>query len=139
MASQAMKSQGVALKRGNGATPEVFTTIGEITDITGPGGAASDIDVTHLQSVAKEVIIGLPDEGEVQLKLNMVPSDAQQTGLRNDRVAATLRNFKMILTDVGLETATFAGYVKTYSITVGVDKKIELSITIRVSGGITWS
>lgn len=139
MASQAMKSQGVRLQRGNGGSPETFTTIGEITDITGPGGAASEIDVTHLLSTAKEFVLGLADEGEVQLKLNMVPSDAQQTGLRNDRIAGTLRNFKLILTDVGLETATFAAYVKTYSVAAGVDKKIELSITLRVSGLVTWS
>lgn len=139
MTSQALHSQTVALKRGNGATPEVFTLIGEITDITGPGGAASEIDVTHLQSTAKEIVLGLPDEGEVQLKLNMVPSDAQQTGLRNDRAAGTLRNFKLVLSDVGLTTASFAAYVKTYSVAAGVDKKIELSLTLRVSGLVTWA
>ena len=54
MSSNALESQGMAIKRGDGASPEVFTTIPEVRSINGPDGSASEIDVSDLSSTSRE-------------------------------------------------------------------------------------
>lgn len=135
----AIKSQGVCIDRGDGGSPETFTTIGEVVTFQGPGGEAAEIDVTNLKSSAKEFIMGLPDEGDVSLSLNLDPQDAQQTALRADRAAQTLRNFRITLTDSGATTVSFAAYVKGFSISGGIDDKVTADVALRVSGALTWA
>ena len=137
--SNALNSQGVKFQRGNGGSPEVFSDVGEVVSFDGPGGGASIIDVTHLQSLAREKRLGLADEGQFTLGLNMVPSDTQQTGLRNDRLNRLQRNFKLLLTDAGPTTASFAAFVLNYKVSGKVDDKIALEITLEITGAVTWA
>lgn len=138
--SDAIESQGVILQRGNGATPtEVFGAVAEITDFDGPGGTASVIDTTSLQSTAKEKLMGLKDEGQFSFTANLIPVDVGQVGLRADRDARTLRKFKLILTDTASTTLTFAAYVLGFSINGAVDDKINASITLEISGAVAWA
>lgn len=139
MTTNAIPTQGTLVKRGDGGGPEVFITIGEVTGFDGPGGKASIIDATHLQSTFKEKLMGLPDEGEISLTLNYVPSDAQQIGLRNDRAARTKRNFKIVFTDAGSETASFSAFVLEYKLSAKPDSKVDLAVTLEVTGPISWS
>jgi len=135
----ALRAQGVLVKRGNGASPEVFTSIGEVVGFNGPSGTASIIDVTNLSSTAKEKILGLKDEGQVTLDLNLDPDDTQQAGLRSDRDAGTERNFQIVLTDTGTTTLSFAAFVMGFSVQGAVDQKIAASVTLEVTGAVTWS
>ena len=52
------------------ASTSTSCMIGEITDFSGPGGQAAVIDVTNLNSTAKEKLVGLRDEGQLSLSLN---------------------------------------------------------------------
>ena len=58
---------------------------------------------------------------------------------RTDRAGRTLRNFKLILTDAATTTLSFAAYVKQFALSGGVDDEIKLSVTLRISGAVTWS
>jgi len=136
----AYRAQGVVLKLGDGQPTEVFTTIGEVSAVSGiGGGSATEIDVTTLSSSAKEFLMGLKDEGEVSVTLNLDTGDAQQTALRTARDNVTLKNFELDLTDTGPTTLSFSAYVKTFSLGVAVDQQITLEMTLRVTGPITWA
>ena len=137
--SDAIVSEGVLIQRGNGATPEVFTTIGEITDFDGPGGSASVIDTTSLESIAKEKLIGLPDEGQFSFNVNWLAADPGQTGLRADRQNRTKRNIKVIFTDAGNTEASFAAYVLSFSVSGAVDDKVSGAISLEITGLVDWS
>lgn len=137
--SAAIHSQGVVLQRGNGAGPEVFSDVAEIVDFDGPSGESSEIDVTHLNSTAREYLLGLRDEGEISFTANLVPQDVQQKGLRADRDNKVLRNFKIILTDVADTTLSFAAFVKSFGISGSTDDKVVANFTLRVSGAVTWA
>ncbi len=139
MTTNAIYTQGTVVKRGNGGSPEVFTAIGEVVDFQGPGGKASIIDATHLGSTAREKLAGLPDEGQFSMTLNFVPGDTQQQALRADRASRVLRNFQVIFTDVGAETASFSAYVLGYSVSGKVDDKVVLKVDLEISGPVTWS
>jgi hypothetical protein len=145
MASKAKVAKNAKLQRGNGSTPtETFTTIGEITDTSGPDETAPQLEVTSFDSVAKEYAAGLVDSGEVPFTMNFVGDDAQQQGLRTDLRAGTVRNFKLIIPDRATEaacsTCTFAAIVtKLSGPKMGVDKVITQDCTLKVSGQPTWA
>jgi len=134
----ALKSQGILLKRGDGGNPETFTAIAEVVDFNGPDGRAREIDVTHLASTAREVIVGLKDEGSFAFNGNLVPSDAAQTGLRTDRDGQVLRNFELHLSDNPATVLSFAAYVQQFAISAGVDDTVTVAVTLRISGVVTW-
>jgi hypothetical protein len=135
--SNAINAQGVALKRGNGGAPEIFSLVGEVTKFDGPGGSASVIDVTTLQSQAKEKRMGLMDEGQFTITLNLDPTDAQQTGLRTDRANRTARNFQLVLTDVAATTLLFTAFVLEFKISGAVDGVVQASVTLEITGPVT--
>lgn len=137
--SEALETQGVQFKRGDGGNPESFTAVGKVVSFQGPGGTANVIDVTSLESTARQKLMGIADEGQFTLEVNLRTDDTQQMGLKNDRTSRTLRNFELILTDVGTTTLSFAGYVLGFSISGAVDDKISASITIEVDGAVTWA
>ncbi len=137
MSSSALTSQGVTIGVGDGASPEVFTTIAEVKSIDGPGGQANEIDVTDLSSTAKEFALGLQDEGDITLDINYIPGNTQHAQLRSDRAAGTSRNYRITFTDSPATTWTFAAYVKGFSISNAVDNITGASVTLRVSGSIT--
>jgi len=134
-----IESQGCTLARGNGAGPEVFTAIGEVISFQGPGGSASVIDVTNLSSTAKEKRMGLMDEGQITFELNLDTDDTMQTGLRSDRTARTLRNFRLTLTDTPATVLSFSAYVLAFSIQGAVDDVVKASCTLEISGAVVWA
>jgi hypothetical protein len=127
-----IESQGVVLKR-NGVA------IAEVISFTGPGGAASVIDQTSLDSTAREKRMGLPDEGQLSMELNLVPGDTAQDGLRDDRDNRTLQSFSIELTDAGVMTLSFSGYVLNFAIAGAVDDVVKASIVIEIDGAVTWT
>ena len=64
MTSKATSTKGLKLQRGDGATSEAFTTIGEVTNIKGPSEKVDSLEVTSFDSTGKEYISGLTDAGE---------------------------------------------------------------------------
>lgn len=137
MSANALEAQGLIFKRGDGAATELFTAIPEIKSFSGPGGSASVIDVSDLNSTGKEKRMGLKDEGQIQLTINYLPKNAQHAGLRSDRGARTLRNFKMEFTDNPKTIWSFAAYVTGFSVTGSVDGVVEAQVTLEISGSIT--
>lgn len=121
-------------------TPSMF--LGEITGFNGPGGSATVIDVTTLESTAKEKRMGLPDEGQFQIDFNFVPSGVAGAGqkfLRDKRTALAETDFVVTFTDTVPTTATFSGYVLEFSIQGAVDDKVSGSATIEITGAVVYA
>lgn len=138
MASSAIAVQGTLVQRGNGATPEVFTTIGEVTGIPGLGGAAPNFtEVTHLLSTRKEYRRGLPDEGEITLPMNLIPTDPAQIGLWADLDSGDVRNFKITFKDGS--TVQFGAIVSQLPIAGERDGVLTVDAVLRITGVITRS
>lgn len=137
--SNEVETQGIVLQRAGDESPSVYTTIPNIVSIDGPGGSASEIDVTNLSSSAKEFKIGLKDEGTIGVEMNYDPTNAQHTGLLTDRDNRTLRSFKVVLTDSGAEVWSFQAYVQEARLSVQPDSVTKLNATLRISGPVTRS
>lgn len=139
MSTSALASQGMLLGVGDAASPEVYTTISEISDISGPDGSAGEIDVTDLSSTAKEFKRGLTDNGSVTATMMFVPTDTQHAQLRTDFNSATevARNYRITFTDSPNTTWTFSAYVASFSITNSLDSSTTASLSLRIKGTIT--
>ena len=134
---KAIESQGVKMYVSDGGSPTSFAAIGNITGIKGPGGSASVIDVTNLDSVAKEKLMGLPDEGQVSVDLNYDPDNVQHAALRAARRNRTRMEFKIQLTDTTATNLVFFAYVLGFSMDVGVDAAVKVNMTLEVDGPVT--
>ena len=132
MSSNALESQGVTLEWDG-------TLIGEVTDFSGPGGSASIIDATHLGSTSREKRMGIADEGQISFDINLLPSDAGQIKLRDDRAARTKRTCRLFLTDTGGTILTMDAYCTGFSVQGSVDSKIAGSVTLEITDEVNWS
>lgn len=131
-------SQGVVLAYGDGGSPSSFTSIGNVTAFSGPGGAAAIIDATNLDSLAKEKMMGLPDEGQFSVDLNYDPDKVDHAYLRNARKARTRLEFRMTLTDATSATnLVFFGYVTGFALSGKVDQLVTAKVTIEIDGAVS--
>jgi len=76
------------------ATPALWTVINQIKTIKPSGASATKIDVTDLQSSAKEYRTGLVDNGTVSCDVFILESDAGQAACLAAFGASSTPNFK---------------------------------------------
>ena len=120
----AMESQGCKFFWSTSTAQSTAQEIGEVTNFNGPGGAAAVIDITHLQSTAKEKLIGLRDEGQLSMSVNYNATDAGQVALIADRSARTKRKALIKFTDTATSAAVFDAYCLQFQVQGVVDDKI---------------
>lgn len=139
MSVNALGTQGITLSVSDTASPEAYTSIPDITDITGPDGSVAEVDTTDLSASAKTYIRGLPDNGSVSFTINYIPANTYHAQLRSDfnSSAEIARYYRLTFTDSPNTTWTFQGYVSTFSISASIDDKLTASCAVRVKGAIT--
>ena len=125
-------------------TGHTMATIGQITGFTGPGISAAVIDVTNLQSTAKEKLISIRDEGQLAITVNLDPTVNADLhlSLMDDMRLRSRRMFDIRLTDQGASlpsAAYFAGFVSGFSMAGAVDKQLTADITIALTSAIMWT
>ncbi len=128
--------------------------IGEVTQFSVPSGSPSIVDITHLQSTAKEKMLGMIDEGQMTFGFqysvateSTASTDSLHAALQTDRANRTKRTFDVLLTDYLNTTdssavpskALFDGYVTGFSLSGAVDGKVEGNVTIEIDGEVRWS
>jgi predicted secreted protein len=131
--------KGVQLKRGDGAGPEVFTAIANITNLSGPGLSRSTIDVTAHDSPDNymEFIGGLVDPGEVSIDINYNPS--VHDTLIADLEDVDPRNYQVVFPDTAATTWGISAIMTGFEPTAPTDDKLAASLTFKVSGKPTIS
>lgn len=134
-----IESQGTTIQYSDGGSPSSFSSIGNIVSFTGPGGSASVIDVSNLDSTFREKRMGLPDEGQFTLEVNLDPDNTSHLALKNARRDRTRLEFRINLTDSTSTKIGFFGYVLNFTISGGVDQVDKASITIEIDGATFWA
>ena len=133
----AIDSSGFATAGTTGtATPQTFAKVGNVQDFTPDGGTATVIDVTNMDSTAKEKRQGLQDNGNYSLTFDSDDTDAGQLRLLAARAAQAVVVFKQTYPS-GLKIRAWQGFVqKVTEPAAGVDKVLRSSATIVVTGPI---
>jgi predicted secreted protein len=141
MGSNAIPAFGTKLKRGDGGTPETFTDVAEVTDLSGPEMSAEEADVTtHATGSAspwREIIPTLLDAGEVSLSLSFLPGTAGHKALLSDFLNRVKRNWQIVFPDAGATTWSFSAYVMNISPAEPIDDALTAEMTLRVTGAPT--
>ena len=133
---------GSLFKLGDGAGSEVFTTVAEITDISGPNFSRDSIEVTNLDSTTgwREQIPGWRDGDSVSLTANWLPTNVTQdgtTGMYSHFTDNVNHNYQIVLpTAVGL-TISFTGHITGFPITLPIEEQAQVDFEIKISGVVT--
>jgi hypothetical protein len=114
----------------------------EAVEIKPSGQKVDEIDVTHLQSLAKEFILGLEDSGSVDVTMNFTGGKIQQQ-MFVEKANKTLSLYQITLGAQLQTPATFvfcAFCVKADTPDAKVNGKIDLTVSLRISGpvAINW-
>lgn len=134
--SVAVHAHGTLLKRGDGASPEVFATIAEVMNISGPGTQADAIEVTHQESIEsfREYIGGMKDGGEISFELNFLPANATQGTAGLFGRVGEKDNYQLLLPTSPAYKLTMAAIVTAYEVNADMAEQLKASITLKVSG-----
>jgi hypothetical protein len=135
-------AKGTKLQMGDGASPEVFTDIGNLGDVDGPGSKLDTVEVTHHGSDAKEYAATIIDGGEVKWTINYDPAGATHNnsagGILYVMQQKTLKNFKLVFPAAVAAGPTFAAFVTDFQPKAPVAGKLSADITLKISGPVTW-
>ncbi len=127
---------------GDGASPEVFTALGEVVSITPPPDTTELIEATHLTSPnrTREYVRGLTDPGETEVVINYVPGDATDTIIQGFRSATAAKNCRIVLPPggTGAKRWTFAALMTGWSVNeLVVDGVMQGTLTLKLTGDYT--
>lgn len=129
---------GKVVTAGSGtATPITFTQVKNIKTVAGLDGSAADIDVSNLDSTAKENRPGLPDSGQWTMQVDDDPTDPGQIAVRAASQATPPTVKQWQVTYPNGKVLTFTAWVKKYSVSAAVDQVIKGDIALRISGPYT--
>jgi hypothetical protein len=135
MSSTAISAQGSDLEIDVTTPGTPDTVIANMFSFSGLDGEASEIDVTNLNSTAKEFKLGLKDNGGFNIEYHVDFDDAGQNDLRAAGVSGATKKFMLTLPNA--KTLTFSGLVKNAdSISGGVDATVNGGASIRITGAV---
>lgn len=133
------------LKIGDGASPEVFTSIAEVKVQGLPSTSKDMIDTTHTESVnrARTFIGGLIDAGEISVDAFFLPTDSTQSTsaglLYHLWNTHTPWNFQLNIDPDGVDIDwTLACLVSGTDGSAPMDGTIDASFTLKISGKPTF-
>jgi len=137
MSTSARIGYATLFKSGNGASPEVFTTLAEVTAITPPAMARDTVDATHNESPGawREFIAGLKDGGEISLELNFIPGGPAALSITAEMDldgSLAAKNRQILFPDGSY--FSFSGILTSFEPDTPLDDKMAASVTFKVSG-----
>lgn len=131
------KTKGTLLKIGDGATPEVFLTVGKVFSVGEVKGTRDTEDVTTHDSPddAREFISKLIDYGAIAIQYRYKLAEAGQDALSDAFDDGELHNFQIVFpTAVGAQW-TFAAIVTEYGTGDSpVDGVLNGMASLKISG-----
>jgi hypothetical protein len=133
-ATEATIGYGSIFGIGDAASPEVFTALAEVSNITPPSDTVDTIDATHMASPnrTREFIQGLIDPGECSFDLNFIPGNSADDAIQAWKAAGGRKNCR--ITFPNSVTWTFAALLTGYEPAVPVDDKMTATVTLKVTG-----
>ena len=130
---------------GNGASPEIFSTIAFISDITGPAISGQVVDVTSMSggNAWRQKIVTLLDGGTVAFKAFWQPMLASHQNLltlfshRGQGAPGVPIDFRMVYPDQDATVYAFSGFVNKCSLTEAVAGVITADVEITITGVVS--
>lgn len=148
MSNRALHAFGTILKVGDGAVPEVFTSVAELKSIPVPQMESPRIDVsTHdNSSFAREYVNNMVDFPAVSFDINYLPRNATHdhlTGLLHLQLTGNQANFKVFYnsrvgTGANAVVLTFPATVTSFRPTAPVDNVYTATVQLQPTAAPTY-
>lgn len=133
--SDAVSATGILIKRALLATPTVFTTIGEITEIDPGGMSRNKIETSTHNEGSESHILGILRQTDPTFKINYVAGNATHISISAD-LAANIKNQWQILFPSG-KSRTGPAYVQQFKFDPApVDAKQGASLALTWAGAV---
>lgn len=138
--TSAVLGSGSTLQIGSGASPQVYSTIAEVLRCGPIGSTNPEVDVTNLDSTAKEYIAGLADGNSVEFEMNFIAGNTQQESLRTSQAAGDTVNMRMVWSTSPNTSAVFEMVLLTFEMgETTPEQQLTAMASGRISGSIAWS
>jgi hypothetical protein len=139
MSDDALDAFGMKLQFGNGATPEVFTDVGNLTDVGDLTLSRENKEVTAHTATGKfkQKHPGLREAGDITFKVNFDPSlgtHDEVTGFMAQFNDDDIHNYRILYPQSTTEGWAFAGFITKIAIKSPLDGTLEGEITITPTG-----
>ena len=134
--------RGARLYYGDTTGPTNFVQVPQCESIGEIGNEVPEIEVTDLESTAKEYIGGLADSAEIVFSFQADMLNAVHQQMDTDRRNGTTRYWKIEVYRSGslIRTGTFQGFVKRHGWGPFENQAVlKMPLTIRLSGDVTWT
>lgn len=122
-----------------------YTAIAQVSNISGPSMQMDTIDVTTHDSTDgfREFVEGLVDPGEVTFDLVFDPDEATHDnasgGVLYELHQRTKKAFSLDFTDSTATVVKFQAFVTSFEPSLSVDGAMTASLTLKLTGTLTWS
>lgn len=136
--------EGLLIQVGDGASPQVFTTVANVTDFSEPV-KADTVEVTNVGDHWKRRITTLLDMGSISFNIFWMMLDSTQDnvgtgpagGLRYLMINSVLADWQVVYPDGSDSTDSFAAYVVSFAITGKTGDVFRAAITLANDGAPT--
>lgn len=130
---------GGSFKIGNAASPEVFTAVGKVRNISGPSIAADPVDITNMDSPSgyKEFIKGMKDPGEITFEV--ITTAAGLVALAAEMAKTTATNYQVVYPAPITKKYAFKAFMTGMTHEVPTEDACTVSCTYKIAGALTLS
>lgn len=138
MANNAKIGLGTIVKRGDGASPEVFTKVPECIAFPSSLGETQPlVDVSYSDATAMEYIAGMADGSEMEFTFNYY-DHAQQAAMITDFKNKTNRNYQVVIAPSTLnKTLAFTLTPIEWRLEPNFKEQVKFVFKGKVSGSVT--
>lgn len=131
--------QGTLFQRSSMASPEVFSTVGEVTAIPEFNASRDPRDVTAINDSQFQYSPGMKNGGQITVSFRYDRADTAHIGFITDFEAKTVRNYKLVLADSPEREITFSGFVTSYTGPTGTpNDTVNMTVAIQITTGPVW-
>lgn len=133
--SNAVTTTGILIRRALLATPTVFTTIGEITEVDPGGMSRNKIETSTHNDGSESHVLGILRQSDPTFKINYVAGDATHIALLSD-IISNVKNQYMVLFPSG-KVRQGPAYIQMFKFDVApVDGKQGASLAWTWAGAV---
>ena len=134
--SDAVTATGILVKRALLATPTVFTTVAEITEVDPGGKSRNKVETSTHNEGTESHVLGILRQADPSFKINLVNTAASHIAIESD-IDNNTKNQWQIVFPSG-KSRTGPGYVQAFKLNpVPVDGKQGAMITLSWAGTVT--
>jgi len=135
MTTNAEIGHGSEFRRGDDASPEVFTALAEVTAINGISVSKDVVDATHMSSTERweDIISSIKRTGEITVEMNFDPDSTTTTNCLADVASNSSRNYQFASPNDDVEW-TILCFAVGFEIGDPVDDKMTATFTLKPTG-----